>query len=333
MTETTPRMFQALRILEKEVPPTLYGHAPYWRPPVTPPSRTVLIPSWNWRSVHADGELPEDDQPITVDINGAFLAALGAVQVAHGKLVRKGAIDSRAFQPRFETTVWPGYYRIEVIRWAFSGTLVSPLGDSARLETDSQVWVSHPTLVLLLELLAENSIGDLIITDSWVAQENRRIDFRDWSARLKQTRNELLDAMLTEHGTDRPADCTCEPCAKYAAFKEGYGAAFSMMLTGEKCTTYRPDWAHAVYAQHAAAAWRKAWKLSAIGPVLSMGAVDEITLLNCDLIKAIQKPKPPVRWDPTGRQLGHLKRKEKAATTAPAPAAADDYFDDGSDIL
>lgn len=333
-TETTenPRMFQALRLLERIAPPTLYGHPPFWRAPITPPSRDVLIPSWNWMGVHAN-EIPEDEQPITVDINGAFLAALGAVQVGHAQLVNMGPTDARNFAgPRFETSVWPGYYRIEIVRWAFSGTLVSPLGDSARLETEGEVWVAHPTLILLLELLAENSIGDLIITDSYVVKDNRRCDFRAWSAKLKDARNKLLDDIQASHPDGRPEGCTCHACARYRAFKEGYGAAFSMMLTGEKCQTRRPDWAHAVYAQHAAAAWRKAWRLSAIGPVLSMGAVDEITVLNSDLVKAVQKPKPPVRWDPSGRILGHLKEKKHEPTT---PPATDDLIvsEDWSDLF
>jgi hypothetical protein len=337
VTDTTvhsTRMFQALRLLEKEVPPILNGHEPFWHPKPCPASADVLVPSWNWRHPTAADDLPEGAEPITVDINGAFLAALGAVEVAHSQLVNVGPADARAFRgPRFETSVWPGYYRVAVPTWSLGATLVSPLGDSARLEVEGEVWVAHPTLVLLLELLEQGAIPDLVITDAWVAYENRRTNFRRWSARLKEARNRLLDGRTAMHGADIPDTCACPACDAYKAFKEGYGAAFSMMLTGEKCKTHRPDWAHAVYAQHAASAWRKAWGLSLDGPVLSMGSVDEITMLNADLVKAIQKTKPPVRWDPTGRQLGHVKKKTHTLPPAPAAEPAADLPDDWSDLI
>lgn len=330
---TNPRMFPALSLLENKAKPLLNGREPFWRAPLTPPSRDVLIPSWTWTGIHAADELPEGERPITLDINGAFLAAAGAVQIAHAHLIHAGPVDATRFPgPRFETAVWPGYYRVRVPHWAFSATLVSPLGTSERAKPDAQVWVAHPTLVLLLELLDQGSLGDLEITDAWVTKDNRRTDFRDWQKQLKAAREPLMDATAFEHPDGRPGDCTCDPCARYNAFKEGYGAAFSMMLTGEKCRTRRPDWAHAVYAQHAAAAWRKAWKLSTLGPVLSMGSVDEITVLHGDLLKAIQSVQPPVRWDPTGRRLGHVKEKEKTAPAtqaAPAPELimSDNYQD------
>lgn len=316
-----PRVFRALRLLEKECPPLLHGHEPFWHPKPSPASAEALIPSWTWRHLNAD-LIPEGDRAITIDINGAYLAALGAVQVAHGALVHKPGCDPHAFAgPRFETSVWPGYYRITVPRWSCDATLVSPLGNSARLQTETDIWVAHPTLVLLLELLDEGSIGPFEITEAWVADDNRRCDFRQWSGRLRAARDEYLDARIREHGATIPEGCTCDACTAYKAFKVSYGQAFSMMLTGEKSKTHRPDWAHAVYAQHAAAAWRKAWRLTLDGTVLSMGAVDEITVLNSTLVAAIQRTKPPVQWDPTGRKLGSVKEKEKDTAAAAAPAA------------
>lgn len=329
---TNPRMFRALAILETQAKPLLFGREPFWRSPITPPSRNVLVPSWTWRGVHSDDDLPEGDRPITIDINGAFLAALGAVEVAHAHLINAGPVDANRFQgPRYETSVWPGYYEIEVPHWAFSGTIVHPLGTSERVKVGARVWIAHPTLVQLLELTDQGSLGGVTITDAWVTKDNRRTNFRDWSIRLKDARTPLLDAMHRAHPEDRPGDCTCEACARYAAFKEGYGAAFSMMLTGERCKTRRPDWAHAVYAQHAAASWRKAWRLSAIGPILAMGSTDEITLLHGDLIKAIQKVQPPVRWDPSGRRLGHVKEKKHTTIPESGPApemVMSDAFED-----
>lgn len=323
-----PRMFPALRLLEKRVPPTLYGHAPYWRAPITPASKDAFVPSWNWTGIHH--ELPEGDEPITLDINGAFLAALGAVQISHSQLVNNGPVDAWKFRPRFETTVWPGYYKVRITPWPFSGTIVSPFGDGPRVRVGHEVWVSHPTLVLLLELLEQGTLPELEITDSWVS--NRRCDFRDWSAELKKVRNALLD----ERDKAETHEDQAHALARYKAFKEGYGAAFSMMLTGEICQTRRPDWAHAVYAQHSAASWRKAWRFSNIGPLLRMGSVDEFTVLRTDLGKALLKTQPPLRLDPSGRTLGHVKEKTDDEP-APEQAAADnaDYVEseDWSQLL
>lgn len=297
-TSENPRMFAALRILEHFTPPTVYGQAPYWRAPVSPPSAKAFVPSWNWTAGHH--ELPVNDEPITCDYNGAFLSAIGSVEIAHGQLKHVEEIDPWDLDPR---KVPPGYYLIDVFHWAFSGTIVSPLGTSELLKTTPQIWVTHPTLTLLLELLQEGTLGELVISEAWVT--DRRTNFREWTKKLKTARTALLD---NRDKADTPQDIIAAQ-ARYDAFKEGYGAALSMMLTGKRCRTKRPDWAHAVYGQHAATSWRKAWRFSAIGPILSMGNTDEITVLKADLMKAIKLDKPPVRWDSSGRALGHLKEK------------------------
>jgi hypothetical protein len=318
-----PRMFPALRVLERRTPPTLYGHPPFWRPAMTPASSAAFIPSWNWTG-HCR-EIPEDVDAVTLDTNGAFLAALGSVKVAHSQLRHTGPLDATAMHPRH---VWSGYYRITPFTWAFDATMVSPLGTSEVLAKGGELWVAHPTLVLLLELLADGYIPHFDITDSWSAE--RMVEFREWGAALKKVRNGLLD--------QRDAAETDEEIryakARYNAFKEGYGAAFSMMLTGERCQTRRPDWAHAVYAQHAATSWRKAWRFSAIGPVLRMGAVDELTVIRADLDKALTRPQPPVKLDPSGRLLGHLKEKKPEPPAEQLPGA-DEFVmsDDFGDVL
>lgn len=325
MTETASHpMYRALRLLEQVAPPSLYGRPPYWRAPLTPPSKPgkALIPSWNWTGA-ITADIPEDETAITIDINGAFLAAVGSVEVAWSELRQMGRIDSWDLHPRY---VWPGYYRITAPRWAFTSTIVSPLGDSPALTEGGHVWIAHPTLQLLLELQTEGTLGDLEIHEAWISE--KRCNFRGWNAKLKEVRGRILDARDAATTDDQRAHAQ----AQYKAFKEGYGAAFSLMLTGEKSRVYRPDWAHAVYAQHAASAWRKAWRFSAIGPLLFMGHVDEFTILEADLQKAITTPKPPFKWDATGRTLGHVKRKERdeqpanAEHTDAASERAADFF-------
>jgi hypothetical protein len=331
-----PKMFRALNILERQSPPLLFGHEPYWAPPVVVPPTKVHIPAWTWSADYR--ELPEGDTPVTLDCNGAFLAAIGAVDVAHSELKHHGEMDAWALDPR---RVLPGYYLIDVIGWAWDASIVSPLGNLRKYPEHARIWVAAPTLVLLLELLAQGHIGDVIISDSYAAE--RRTNFRGtstrpgWAQRLRTARNGLLDNRHKAHPEGVPEGCTCLSCARYQAFKEGYGAALSMMLTGEKCKTRRPDWAHAVYAHYAAAAWRKAWRFSIGAPLLGMANCDELTVLEADLNKAVLSATPPLKLDPSGRLLGHYKRKTTPVKdpAAHTDVAGDDYVvsDTFEDVL
>ncbi|MFJ6530873.1 hypothetical protein ACIQMZ_37205 [Streptomyces longwoodensis] len=320
-TDTVP-MFPALSRMERrpELQPRVFGREPYWRAPVTTASRDAYVPAWNWTSPTAPDVPPA--QRLTLDANGAYLGALGGIDVAHSHLTRRGPVD----YPIGPKEVLPGYYLIDVPYWPFSGTIVHPLGDSARLETESRVWIAHPTLILLLELQDQGVIS-VEILDSWNAQA--RTNLRKWQAHLKQVRAELLDA-IEQAQTDA---ARAFHRARYDAFKEGYSAALSMMLTGEKCKTHRPDWTHAVHAQHAATMWRKGWRWTGAGyPIVSMGHTDELTVLAEDLAPAMSRPKPPFRYDPTGHALGAMKPKPTATEDAPttAPAAV---LDTEGDVL
>lgn len=309
MTET-PRMFPALNLLERRAMPTLHGHQAYYWAPLPAPARShVYVPSWNWTGIHADEFRPEDT--VTLDVNGSYMAALGGVDIAFGALKRMGPLDAMTINPR---EVPPGYYRIYTPGWALGGTIVSPLGNDADRFVGKPIWIAHPTLILLLELMQQNVLAYFEIADSWVA--GQRTNFRDWNRLLKQTREALMDAVDEVHPDGAPSACKCsEPCLRYRSFKEGYGAAFAMMRTGQQCQTRRPDWADAVYAQHAAARWRNAWQFSSIGPLLFMGSTDELTVVRADLTTALGKPSPPLKLDASGRLLGHYKVKAKPAET------------------
>lgn len=308
---TTPKMFPALSLLEKRALPTLHGHLAYYRAPVPAPAQAhVLIPSWNWTGVRAAEHDPADT--ITLDVNGSYMAALGGVDIAFTDLKRMGPVDSMALHPR---QVLPGYYRIIVPSWALDGTIVHPLGGDADRMVGKPVWIAHPTVILLLELMDQGVLGYFDIVDTWVSPQ--RADFRAWNRLLKQSREGLMDAVDVVHPDGAPSACKCsEACLNYRAFKEGYGAAFSMMRTGQSCKVRRPDWADAVYAQHTAARWRNAWRFSAIGPVLFMGSTDELTVCRDDLTTALGKTSPPLKMDASGRALGHYKVKAAPAETA-----------------
>lgn len=308
--DRTVPMYPALKLMEKQLPPLRYGRPPYWRAPVVPPARSehIYVPHWNWHSVHEN----DASDLVTLDVNGAFLGAMGSVTIAHGNLKPTG---EWGYLPA-PNMVSPGYYKVTVPYWGRE-TIVSPLGDSALLETETAVWVAHPTVIQLLELLEEGTIGDFGILDSWTCPTTTT--FRSWVQRLKVERERCLVGVEKAHQGNPPAKCQCHPCERYAAFKEGYSAALSMMLTGEKCATHRPDWAHAVYAQHAASSWRKAWRYTLTGrPLIGMGATDEITVLRHDLAEVLNQAKPPFRVDRTGRSLGAFKEKAKTQA-APLP--------------
>ncbi|MFJ2307667.1 hypothetical protein [Streptomyces sp. NPDC087787] len=320
MTQQTTGFFPALARMERQFPPLARTREPFWRPQIPAPARDILVPAWNWRSIH---ECPEGARLLSLDANAAYIGAAGGVKVAHSHLTPTGGIDLPA--PR---DVLPGYYRVTVPYWAFSATLVHPLGNSTRVETETDVWIAAPTLVLLLELLEEGAIAELTILDSWTAQAHTT--FRAWVDHLKGIRRDLMDAQHQAHPDgDRPADCECVPCTRLAEFKLGYSAAWSMMLTGERCKTRRPDWAHTVYAQHAATMWRKAWRYTATGcPVIAMGHTDEITVMEADLPEVMARPKPPFRIDATGYAIGALKPKSVEVATAEHTAGPTALYDD-----
>lgn len=303
-------MYPALGIMEKTHQPLRYGRAPYWRP--TPPkvAHELYVPAWNWASFH------QLSAPVTtLDVNGAYLSAAGGVELAHGDLRRVPEAAWTEWAPR---TVIPGYYQIRAPYWAFSATIVSPLGD--RISEDT-LWIAHPTLILLLELVEEGSLGQVEVLDAYACPT--KTSFRTWVKRLSEVRAGLLTEIerTRQTGEHRAAK------ARYEAFKDGYSAALSMILTGEKCATHRPDWSHAVYAQHAATSWRKAWRYTATGrTLLRMGSVDEISVLTADLPEVLAMAKPPFRVDETGRSLGAFKTKTAATPIESDRPAALDLF-------
>lgn len=320
--QTEIRMFPALKVMERQTPPSRYNRPPYWRPPVPAISDQVYIPTWNWTN---PGDLPEGEPVTVLDVNAAYLSAMGGVKIGLSHLERRGSL-AHLPAPR---EVAPGYYRISVPYWAFDGTLVHPLGDSARVATEDALWIAAPTLVLLLELIDDNHLGHFDILDSYTASSVT--DFSKWAARLRSVRDECMDRIemaQTEEYRRQQLD-------RYDAFKQGYSAALALMQTGEKCLTRRPDWAHTIYAQHAASTWRKAWRVTFAGkPVVAMGAVDEIALLSADVGPLICLPKPPFRYDATGRTPGALKPKKATFVGAePVQSAADVPMIDEDDIL
>lgn len=308
-TPAPARTFAALSLLEKKFPPLRYGREPYWRAPLPGPAGRCYVPAWEW---HKPLQPADGTQLLDLDVNGAWLGAISSVEIAHNRLFHTGAMW-------FETKrdIIPGLYRITNFPWALESAIVSPLGNADIARDEETLWIAHPTLILLWELMDEGIGIHFDVIDSWTARNPEtghlhRASFKKWYEELKRYRTRFLDAVNVEHlfPDGAPADCRCPACADYAAFKTGYASAVSMMLTGEKCRTYREDWARAIQAEFAASCWRKAWRYGSSGrSVLAMAEVDELTVVAEEFNGALNAAKMPFRYDQSGRNMGAFKVK------------------------
>jgi hypothetical protein len=289
---TEPSMYKALAMLTDTHAPRVRGREPFWRPPVAPCAKDVHLPAWSWERPYNGGAV-RPDNTVSMDVNGAYLAACSSAVFAHGALEHTGADDVRV----------PGYYLMTRHVWQ-SMDIVSPLG-TGHLTTD-RMWVAHPTALLLRQLTAEGYWPDATVHDSYTATDTMRL--RRWTDAIQGDRAAALHARAA--GVPGAAE-------QYEAIKDGYSIAVQLMkgpAEGGKVKSkiHRPDWYATVHAQHAASTWRKAWSsvLAGHGPV-AMGSVDEVTWTVEDLAEIQFRAKPLFRVDHTGEQIGAFKIKER----------------------
>lgn len=274
-------------MLTSQYGPTVRGRQPYWRPTAPRIWKEVWLPAWTWeRPYQSDAVRPEDR--VTLDVNGAYLAALSSGVYAHSAL---------AHQPG-RSVKTPGYYLMDAHPWQ-NGEIVSPLG-TAHLP-GPRVWVAHPTATLLTELCEAGYWPDATVYDAYTADTTMR--FRKWVEAMRDDRLSALRARA--EGEPGAAE-------RYQAIKDGYSIAVQLMkgpAEGKptKSDVFRPDWYATVHAQHAASTWRKAWAsvLAGHGPI-RMGAVDTITWTVEDLAEIQMRAKPLFRIDSSGEQIGAL---------------------------
>jgi hypothetical protein len=289
---------KVMDILEKDAAPMVGYHKPKWMLPTTPALRgtikAVVTPRLSWDTgTDAERAVPDGTELVDVDANAAYLSAASSVLLAHGPLEHTGnAALSR---------VQPGYYLIDAHRWPYGGQLGSPLGPAAR--AGQKVWVAHPVLGLLHELVDEGHWQDATVYDSWTSQTRCRIT--TWTTILRNARAHFIISGDQD---------------SYEALKFGYSQAIQMLGTPydakgtpadqrqKKNMAYRPDWAHAIVAQSCVNIWRRAWNCAQAnrGP-LSIGDTDRLTFTAEDLEHVIAAPKPPLRIDQTGIGLGTFK--------------------------
>lgn len=281
-----PPEFNAIRALENDCVPTR-GRAPRIIAPLkrlgaAVPSWVgeVHIPAWEWQR-----PAPPGADLITLDATAQWVSAASSVRVAFGGLTRRRG--EQAFDKL------PGWWRADLrgIHWGREDQLMHPLGTGRWRD---QPWLAHPTVALLRELVADGKMDDFPLTDSYTCATV--VSLSKWSTWIQARRSELLDS-------DAPEDVM-------KAFKTRYAQAVEMMLHGRGMDYQRPDWTHAIQAQAAATAWRRAWHsvLMGHGPVAA-GSVDELVYTADDLTAIMEAPTPPLVLDPTGRRLGTFKVK------------------------
>lgn len=295
MTDERITQSRALRALEGECAPKLRGRDPFWRPKPPAIATDVYTPAWDWMDNAQDDA---GEALVILDAIAAYVTAISSVTVAHGALEHTGPVmDATAV----------GYYLITIPAWEVPG-IVHPLGTD--IVWGDQVWVAHPTAQLLQQLAADGYAAALEIHDSWTAPTSVRL--RKWSDILKARRNLALDEVDAARAAGSPELLT-EANAFYTDLKISYSIAVQMMLTGEKCKTRRPDWAHAIVATHSANIWRKVWRCVLAGKYpAGMGAVDEVAFTWTTFHELMYDIRggSPLKVDPTGRQLGAFKVKD-----------------------
>lgn len=299
--------YGALSLLEGECAPTLRGRAPYWTPKPPLVTRQVWSPAWSWRQ---NRKWQPGAEITTLDVNAAYLAAASSVTLAHGALLPvRGGGDFANYYAKS-----PGFYMIDFHEW-MAGLVVSPLGGITRgdLADHTHMWVAHPTLELLDSLSRDGYWPEVEIRAAFICRE--KVSLRKWAEKVRDDRAAVINRML-----DNPADDDAR--ARYEEIKTGYAVAVQMLLTPpdkkgtppeqrqKKNRAYRPDWTMAIWAQHAANTWRKAWRAALVGcsPV-AMGSVDELTFLREDFEELGCAERTPFRLDNTGQTLGSLKVK------------------------
>lgn len=268
----------------------------FWTPPKKVYS-LVRVPTWSWE--HPDYPKHDPSDLITLDCNGAYIAAIGQRKwMALSGLSHTG--------PMAFDKLTPGWWCIDAHPWQDS-RLCSPLG-TGTIGYSGRIWVPTPTVELLEELNREGMWPEIRVHDSWTAWHTRdgsttleRCELADWQKYLKLRREQVLTT-----GTDD----------QRARFKNGYGAAFALLAgmqegKDRRSPIRRPDWWTTVLAAHSANQWRKMWRATLAGvTVLRASRTDAFAITPDDLdllVKLQDEPRPPLKLEFKGLALGAFK--------------------------
>lgn len=191
---------------------------------------------------------PFEGETVTLDRNASYPSAAASVLVTHCALTQTGAIEYDRRRA--------GYYLVDVFPWSESDRLPSPLGRTGKRE---QVWLTGPTVELLLDLAEADRWPAVTVLDSWTAPGVR---MSDWTTMVQPFRRSAIE----RGGRDG---------AEYLRVKDGISHVFGLMrgkdsgmLPNEKSSMYLPDWYHTIEGHSAATIWRRADKCLTAAPDL-----------------------------------------------------------------
>ncbi|QDY80660.1 dihydrolipoamide S-succinyltransferase [Streptomyces qinzhouensis] len=207
-------------------------------------------PKWRSTEIHQAARAGHIHLGVTtLDINGAYLAAL-KTWLPIGRLTHT---ETGAHDPKRA-----GVHRITPPDWTLTD-LPSPLG--ARQEP-GPLWITEPTLRLLLRCARQGLCDAPVIHESWTSGASEGL--------LEKMRRALADTRKTaiETGDDLTLDYIK---AMYSKFVSTIGES-----TANR-EIRRPDWMHIIRSQAFANLWMKANKAHTAGlTVVEMSGTDEL---------------------------------------------------------
>lgn len=182
------------------------------------------------------------------DGRAAYLAAIGTVEVAAGRLYEIHG-DAIAFDPKMA-----GWWLVRRQPWALP--LPDPIGpgyDHKPYDPDRPqwCWVTTPTAKLLCDLSDAGLYGGLDISSAWLDRANRTV-FRPLGEALNRARTVCMgrddpDDRWPDHGRRGPVA---------QAIHDTYSHMVGMMVRPTS-RVHRPDWAAAIIAQARTTLFRK----------------------------------------------------------------------------
>jgi hypothetical protein len=241
---------------------------------------------------------------VGIDRNAAYPSSAASVGVSHGPLTHTGAI---AYDRKRA-----GLFQIDRFRWTEDG-LPHPLGVGQ--PKGNTVWLTGPTVELLISLAEAGRWPDVTILDSWTAPACR---MSDWTTYIQGFRRHALEQ--GEAGRE-----------EYLRVKEGISTAFGLMRGQDngrrpnpKSPLYVPDWYQTIESHLAATLWRTADKCLRVVPDLGpveLKNIDELVIpagAYETLTSVLQENgKPVIRVDQSGIEYGTFKVKYQGEYQGP----------------
>ncbi len=218
----------------------------------------------------------------TYDAVSQYLAAAGSVYLPVGEL--HYAVGGE-FDPRRG-----GYWQIELPAWN-QPLMPHPAGNH-HTERAPAVWVTNPTMVLLLELAEQGVVAAPRVLSSWTGSTLRAL--RSWQEILREA---LIRSDDDRHGPEIRR-----------ALKATYAEAIGLMGR-EGGRVFRPDWRHTLIAAARTNLFRKMWNIARLeGRYPVRIKVDAVTYASPEFDPVAAAPRGLLLADPDAAlELGKFR--------------------------